>query len=62
VLFRAGIRGELVAGGAVVQFSLGAENLFDVSYRDYLSRYRYFAHDVGRNVVLRLQVPFGSHQ
>ena len=36
------------------------ENALDTPYRDYLSRYRFFAHDPGRNVVLRLQVPFGS--
>ena len=36
-----------------------AENLFNTTYRDYLSRFRYFIDDPGRNVVLRLRVPLG---
>lgn len=41
-------------------FSLGVENALNIRYRDYLSRFRYFIDDPGRNVVLRLQVPFGT--
>ncbi len=33
-------------------------NLFDASYRQYLNRFRYFAHETGRNVSLRLRLPF----
>jgi iron complex outermembrane receptor protein len=43
--------------------SLAVRNLFDTRYRDYLSRYRLFVDEPGRDVVLRLTVPFGaSHQ
>ncbi len=35
-----------------VHFSI--ENLTNVSYKDYMNRYRYYAHDIGRNYVLRL--------
>ncbi|MFC1732170.1 TonB-dependent receptor [candidate division KSB1 bacterium] len=42
-----------------ISFSLSIQNLFDTSRRDYLSRYRYFAEDPGRNIVLRFQTPFG---
>jgi len=59
-LFSAGVEGELALAGTPVRFSLSVENLLDTAYRDYLSRYRYFAHDTGRNVVLRLQVPLGG--
>lgn len=56
---------ELTAGGTLnvrstpVSVSLSVTNLFDQPYRDYLSRYRYFALDPGRNLILRLSVPFG---
>ena len=59
-VFRTGLRGDLSLGSASLRYNLTAENLFNTEYRDYLSRYRYFAHDSGRNVVLRLQVPLGG--
>jgi iron complex outermembrane receptor protein len=37
---------------------LGVTNLFDVAYRDYLNAFRYFADDMGRNISLRLKIPF----
>lgn len=33
-------------------------NVLDQRYRDYLSRYRYFADDAGRNVIVRWQMDF----
>jgi len=38
--------------------SLGASvfNLFNVRYRDYMNRFRYFSDEVGTNVVLRLKI------
>ena len=41
------------------RISLSINNFFDVAYRDYLSRYRYYADDPGRDVVLRFTIPFG---
>lgn len=38
---------------------LAVENVFDVAYRDYLSRYRIFVNDPGRNVALRVSIPIG---
>jgi len=35
-------------------------NLFNKRYRDYLSRFRYFTDDPGRNVTISLSVPFGQ--
>ena len=43
-----------------VLINLSVNNLFNTAYRDYLSRFRYFIDDPGRNVVLRMQVPFGK--
>lgn len=55
-----GYRTEFHLGAVPLDVSLTVENLFDMAYRDYLSRFRYFIDDPGRNVVLRVQVPFGS--
>ncbi len=41
--------------------SVSAYNLFNKSYRDYLNAFRYFAADAGRNIALRLSIPFGRH-
>ncbi len=43
-----------------LRFNFSVRNLFNVSYRDYLSRFRYFIDDTGRDVVLRVQIPFGD--
>jgi iron complex outermembrane receptor protein len=34
------------------------QNIFNVAYRDYLDRYRYFTDAPGRNVLFRLKIPF----
>jgi iron complex outermembrane receptor protein len=34
------------------------DNVFDATYRDYLNRLRYFANDIGRNVLVSLQWKF----
>lgn len=46
-------------GGVRIQPSLAVNNVLDHRYRDYLSRYRLFVDDLGRDVVLRLTTPFG---
>jgi len=40
--------------------SLEVQNLLDTRYRDYLSRYRYFIDDPGRNIILRFRIPFNG--
>lgn len=39
---------------------IGANNLLNTSYRNYLNRFRYFADEMGRNIVFKLnyQIPF----
>lgn len=54
-----GLGGALRIGGLDLQAALRVRNLFDTSYRDYLSRFRYFVDEPGRNVVLHLTIPFG---
>jgi iron complex outermembrane receptor protein len=41
-----------------LKVSLSVTNLTNVDYRDYLNRFRYYFADLGRNVVLRVIVPF----
>ena len=52
--------GEVSVAGQPAQLQLGVDNLFDVRYRDALSRFRYFVDEPGRNVSVRLSVPLGS--
>jgi len=47
-------------GGRRMDLSLDVTNLLDRGYRDYLSRYRLFVQDPGRDIVLRAQVPLGG--
>lgn len=42
-----------------IEVGLTVFNLLDERYREYLNRFRYFADELGRNVSLRLKVPFG---
>jgi len=58
--------GALEAGGLLkinkqtVSVSLSVENIFNTAYRDYMNRYRYFADEAGRNVVVRLKIPING--
>jgi len=52
--------GTVPAGGTEVQVRASVENLFNTTYRDVLSRFRYFVDEPGRTVVLRITVPFGK--
>ncbi|HKG05505.1 MAG TPA: TonB-dependent receptor [Pedobacter sp.] len=36
----------------------GVDNLFNKGYREYMNRYRYYTHDIGRNISLRLVYKF----
>ena len=54
--------GTVRMGGSPVVVSLSIHNVFDTAYRDYLSRFRFFADEAGRTVVLRLAVPIGGYR
>lgn len=41
-----------------IKISMSINNVFNVSYRDYLNRFRYYTDEPGRNIVLRITVPF----
>jgi len=38
-----------------IKVALSVNNIFDTQYRSYLNRLRYFADDVGRNILLQIQ-------
>ncbi len=41
-----------------IDFVVGISNLFNVAYRDYMNAFRYFALDRGRNISLKIKMPF----
>ncbi len=41
-----------------IQANLGIENFFNVLYRDYMDRMRYFSHQMGRNITLGFTFQF----
>ena len=58
---------QLEAGATAARFfsrpldvSVSVTNALDTRYRDYLSRYRLFVDDPGRDIVVRLRVPIGT--
>lgn len=48
---------EMLVKNQPLRWSVSGYNVFNTAYRDYLSRFRYYALDPGRNIVLRLAVP-----
>ena len=40
-----------------IDLVLSATNLFNMSYRDYMNAFRYFALDRGRNIALKIKLP-----
>jgi iron complex outermembrane receptor protein len=60
VLFDCGFGGRVEVLGTRLSWNLSVRNVANTAYRDYLSRYRYFTDDAGRNVVVRVSVPFGD--
>ena len=59
-LFDVNLHAELAVADQPVRMQIGVHNLFNKRYRDYLSRFRYFIDNPGRNVTISLSVPFGQ--
>lgn len=57
-LFNANIGFIKMLGKKALNIDLGAYNLTNVSYRDYLNRFRYYADDIGINIVLKTRLSF----
>jgi len=41
-----------------VGLTVSANNILNTSYKEYMNRFRYYAHDLGRNITLRLSFNF----
>lgn len=57
-LFGAKVGGKLPFKRQSIAVHLSAENLFNTLYKDYTNRFRYYAHDMGRNIQLQLIYSF----
>ena len=57
-LVGASIEGDLLIHASTIGWSVEIENALNTAYRDYLNRFRYFADDMGRNITLRIKIPF----
>jgi iron complex outermembrane receptor protein len=60
VLFDVEYGGEFIMGPHMVRFNVSVQNIFNTAYRDYLSRFRYFIDNPGRDIIFRIQIPFGK--
>lgn len=56
-LLSAEIGGVLSFGRQPLHVSVGATNLLNTIYRDYLDRFRYYTDAPGRNILLRMKMP-----
>lgn len=43
-----------------LNFALSVYNLLNTRYRDYMNRFRYYNDEAGRNIVVRIKIPFKS--
>ena len=50
----------LKMGKQVINLSLSCANIFNLAYRDYMDRFRYFADEPGRNFMIKANIPFGK--
>jgi iron complex outermembrane recepter protein len=56
-LAEASIGSEMHFNQLTIHWSITSNNLFNVSYRDYLDRFRYYTDAAGRDVQLRIHIP-----
>ena len=58
-LFEASIGGTIkINNTKILSIRLSSENIFNTLYKEYTNRFRYYAHDLGRNIHLRLNYTF----
>jgi iron complex outermembrane receptor protein len=57
-LYNAHLGFKLLLNKTYADVDVAVNNLTNVNYKDYLDRFRYFAAEPGRNIILRLRVPF----
>lgn len=57
-LWNADIHSQISIGKHPLDAGISVTNLFNVSYKEYMNRFRYFTHEMGRNITLRLKYKF----
>jgi len=61
-LLNAGIHGNWQTKSRTLVFSVTGNNLFNRNYYDHLSRFKeYGIHNIGRNIIVHLSIPFTIH-
>ena len=50
----------LPVNGQNISIGIGGNNILNTIYRDYMNRFRYYAHEMGRNISLRISIPLGK--
>ena len=58
-LFDLGFGFDLSMAGQLISFNLVVKNMLDQDYRDFLDTYKGYALSPGRNVIFKLNIPFG---
>jgi len=58
VLLNAGYSTRIHLSGQELNLSIDLKNVLNTKYRDYLSRFRYLIDEPGRNLVIRMAIPF----
>ena len=62
-LLNAGINGSWHVKDRAIIFSITGNNILNKNYYDHLSRFKdYHIHNIGRNIVLNIQIPFSINQ
>ena len=57
-LLALGLSSSFTLKGSTLNLNLAVENVFNTEYKDYLNRYRYYAHDIGRNFSIKINYLF----
>lgn len=59
-LFDLRLHAEIGVADHPIRMQFGIQNVFNERYRDYLSRFRYFIDNPGRNITFAMSIPFGQ--
>lgn len=57
-LWNLGVQTGINLGDNKLNLGLYANNVFNTAYRDYMNRFRYFSHEIGRNILFKLNYQF----
>jgi iron complex outermembrane recepter protein len=60
ILFDISCKSSIEIFNTGLTINLNIKNIFNTAYRDYLSRYRYFVDNPGRDIIFKIQIPFGK--